>query len=128
MPEIDGLPKMMGAYMAPYSLRRPGEHRQRLRLAGIGYTVRVGHTGAFTRQLVEVGRLRAADHAGAVLVLENHDHDVVRFRHGRLLFPPDELPRRRLLFLRREGALDCPQLVRGVWRCSVGLFWHCRRN
>ena len=83
MAQVVGLPKMLGACITPHSAGGPGEQRQIVRLAGVGDAVGVGHVGALSREFVQVWRLPAARHAGAMLVLQDHHHDVVRSRHCR---------------------------------------------
>jgi hypothetical protein len=84
MSQVVRLSKMLGACIARHTVGGSREERQIVRLAEVGNTVGVGHAGALSRELVEVWRLPAADHVGAVLVLEDHHHDVVGWLHSPL--------------------------------------------
>src|SRR6185437_15846333 len=59
------------------ALRRAGEERQVVRLAGVRLAVRVAEVGALLGQPADVRRLRVTDHTVVPLVLQDHDHHMV---------------------------------------------------
>src|SRR5215212_9189809 len=128
MSQIVHLAEILRATITPHAVSRSGEQRQIVRLAGVSNAVRAFHAGALTSELVEVWRVRTADHAGAMLVLEDHHHDVVWWWHGGGL---------GLLLLgwcgRRLGLLGAAREHRlGLFlnqarRCGIGFLW-CRQR
>src|SRR4029453_1390602 len=82
MSQVVRLAEILRAAITRHSVSRPGEQCQIVRLGGVSNAVRAFHAGTLISELVEVWRVRAADHARAMLVFEDHHHDVVRSWHG----------------------------------------------